>query len=150
MAAALVRRRADSEEGAIFRTSLARDLYQIGGLIEVCFGPYLDSTGQASIREMRSVGQLGPVLWLIDMLGLRNVLLGLGPGFVNRVGSRVVGNISLYPGGRHPFWGRGWLIANVAVHPDYQRRGIARGLMDAALNQARKPMLNGYPPGRGR
>jgi hypothetical protein len=30
-----------------------------------------------------------------------------------------------------------WIIANVVTHPDYRRRGIARGLMEAAIQAAR-------------
>jgi hypothetical protein len=45
-----------------------------------------------------------------------------------------VGNVSLIPffkGGRKIY-----LIANVATHPDYRRRGIARTLTDAAMGRA--------------
>jgi predicted GNAT family acetyltransferase len=56
-------------------------------------------------------------------------------GFVWVDGSRVVGNLSLMPS-RHAD-SKLFLIANVAVHPDYRRQGIARALTEAALNEVR-------------
>jgi ribosomal protein S18 acetylase RimI-like enzyme len=134
MAAALVRR-VSSDEGKIRPTILARDLYQIAQLVEICFGPSLDANGRASISEMKAMGSLGPLLWIIDLF--ETIGLGLGKGFVWRAGGKVVGNVSVYSGGVHPWLGRGWLIANVAVHPTFQRRGIARTLMQAAMNLIR-------------
>lgn len=132
MAAALIRRgQAESQQGVLRPTNLARDLYQLAELVEICFGSNLDSSGRASISEMKALGRLGPLLWLIDLL--ENVGLGMGRGFVWRIGNRVMGNVSIYSGGNHPSLGPGWLIANVAVHPDYQRQGIARSLMTAAM-----------------
>jgi ribosomal protein S18 acetylase RimI-like enzyme len=136
MAAALVRPRAASEHGSLQPTNLIRDLYQIAQLVEVCFGSSLDSSGRAAIEEMKWVGRLGPLLLivaLLDRLGIE-----MGRGFVWRVGRRVVGNVSLFAAGHHPWLGRGWLIANVAVHPTYQRRGIAHVLMQAAMARVEK------------
>jgi ribosomal protein S18 acetylase RimI-like enzyme len=131
MAAALVRQRAASEDGRLQPTNLIRDLYQIAQLVETCFGASLDASGRAAIEEMKWVGRLGPLLLivaLLDRLGIE-----MGRGFVWRVGRHVVGNVSLFAAGHHPWLGRGWLIANVAVHPSYQRRGIAHTLMQAAM-----------------
>jgi ribosomal protein S18 acetylase RimI-like enzyme len=111
-------------------TNLARDLRQIADLIELCFGEQLDAGGQAAIREMRMVGRLGPLLWLLS--GFEQI--GLGLGYVWLAGGRVIGNVSTYHAGRLPDQGPGWLIANVAVHPAWRQRGIARALMDAALD----------------
>ncbi|HOA23680.1 MAG: GNAT family N-acetyltransferase [Aggregatilineales bacterium] len=126
-----------AQTGQMVRTRLARDMSQIADLVEICFARRLDASGRAAVREMRLVGRLGPLLWL---LGLLDELLGLGfgIGYVWRDQGRVVGNVSLYPGGVHPRLGRGWLIANVAVHPDYRRRGIARMLMEASLGLVRR------------
>jgi GNAT superfamily N-acetyltransferase len=57
-------------------------------------------------------------------------------GFVWEDNGRVVGNVSLIP-----FFKRSqkiYLIANVATHPDYRRRGIARELTMAAMQRARE------------
>ncbi|MEM4724980.1 MAG: GNAT family N-acetyltransferase [Candidatus Hadarchaeum sp.] len=112
-----------------------RDLHQIAELVELCFGPYLDPGGRAAIREMKAVAQLGLLLWPLAWLAPTS--LGL-EGYVWREQGRVVGNVNLYQAGQHPYLGRGSLIANVAVHPDYRRRGIASALMDAALQLARR------------
>ncbi len=135
MAAALARRRtsAQRDEGPL-ATNLARDLYQIAELIEMCFADRLDASGRSAVDEMKAVAKLEPLLWLLALIDPSG--LGLGRGYVWRVNQRVVGNVSLYQGGAHPRLGRGWLIANVAVHPDYRRRGIARTLMEATLSLA--------------
>ncbi len=123
-------------EGAIQRTRLSRDLYQIAELVELCFGERLDATGRSVVREMKTIGRLGPLLWLLGLLDRLGV--GLGQGYVWRVDRRLVGNVSLYQGGNHPTLGRGFLVANVAVHPDYRRRGIAVELMQRTLALARQ------------
>ena len=46
-------------------------------------------------------------------------------------GRRLVGNLSLIPIGLQGK--RGYLIANVAVHPDFRGRGIGRELTTTAL-----------------
>ncbi len=117
-------------------TFIARDLAQIADLVELCFVSYLDSNGRAAIREMRMLGQFGPLLTPLALLDLMGV--GLAMGNVWRVDGKVVGNVSLYRGGYHPKLGPGWLVANVAVHPDFRRRGMALALMDAALRRVRR------------
>ena len=97
----------------------------------------MDSNGRAAIREMKALGRLGPLMWPVALLdGVLN--LGLGQGYVWRAKGRVVGNVSMYLGGQHPDLGRGALVANVAVHPDYRRKGIATTLMEAVVERIRK------------
>jgi hypothetical protein len=55
---------------------------------------------------------------------------GFIPGFVWEEDGQIVGNLTLL-GSEVP--GR-YLIANVAVHPDFRRRGIARGILQEALD----------------
>ncbi len=118
-------------------THLVRDLYQIAELVELCFGTRLDASGRAAVREMKMLARLGPLFWLLALLD-RLFMFGLGQGYIWREAGRVVGNVSLYRGGVHPELGPGWLIANVAVHPDYRHRGIARKLMNAAMADIRR------------
>ena len=121
-----------SPHGGAHRMRLARDLYQIAELVELCFGERLDASGRSAVREMKMIARMIPILWLFSLLN--GVGLGLGTGYVWRDRKRVTGNVSLYRGGQHPNLGRGFLIANVAVHPDMRRQGIARILMEATLD----------------
>lgn len=106
--------------------NLRTDLSQLADLIEVCFASTLDSGGRSAIQEMRALSRSGPLLWLLSRLGQK---LPFMQGYVWIEGSRVVGNVSVSPAG----YANGWVIANVAVYPEYRQRGIARQLMQAAL-----------------
>jgi ribosomal protein S18 acetylase RimI-like enzyme len=107
---------------------LRQDLAAIADLIEVCFGPTLDAAGRAAIREMRMLSRSGPVLWALNRVN--TPAAGLMQGFVWIEEGRLVGNVSVSRAG----YGKGVIIANVAVLPEYRRRGIARQLMQAALD----------------
>ncbi len=108
---------------------LRRDLMGIADLIELCFAPTLDAAGRAVLQEMRAMGRAGPLVWALGRIG--KAVPGVMRGFVWVEHGRVVGNVSLTPAG----YGQGWVIANVAVSPDYRRRGIARQLMQAAMDE---------------
>jgi ribosomal protein S18 acetylase RimI-like enzyme len=106
-----------------------RDLGAVAELIGVAFGDGLDPAGRAALADMRRVARWVALLgWIYppDWSGL-----GSTPGFVWVEDGRVVGNVSMR---RSPEWG-GFLIGNVAVHPDWQGRGIASTLMEAALDE---------------
>jgi ribosomal protein S18 acetylase RimI-like enzyme len=111
------------------RIHIRHDLYFVADLLEIAFGPTLDNNGRAMIREMRMWSQTGPLLWVLA--GLDRMLQGLMMGYVWVDGpqDRVVGNVSMYPAG----YNETWVIANVAVHPEYRQRGIASALMETAL-----------------
>jgi ribosomal protein S18 acetylase RimI-like enzyme len=111
---------------------LSRHLGGIADLIELCFGAELDAGGRGLIREMQFLSRTGPALRV-----LQTVLLGQQPwnlGFVWVEGGRVVGSVSTQPAATHS---KSWLVANVAVHPDFRRHGIALALMRATLDQVR-------------
>lgn len=109
---------------------IRRDLLAVADLIELCFAESLDADGRLYIRQMRQAARSGPLLDLASAGGNR-IDLPMG-GFVWQEGDRVVGNLSLIPHRRAGE--RLYLIANVAVHPDYRKRGIARVLTQAALD----------------
>ena len=111
---------------------LSRHLGGIADLIELCFGAELDASGRGLIREMQFLSRTGPALNV-----LQAVLLGQQPwnlGFVWVEDGRVVGSVSTQPAGSRS---RSWLVANVAVHPDFRRHGIALALMRATLDLVR-------------
>jgi ribosomal protein S18 acetylase RimI-like enzyme len=111
---------------------LARHLGGIAELIELCFRAELDAAGRGLIREMLWLSHAGPALRLLQL-----PLLGRAPwslGFVWVEDGRVVGTVSTQrSASRSPVW----LVANVAVHPNHRRRGLALALMRATLDLIR-------------
>jgi len=120
--------------GQLRPLNLFRDLPAVADLIELCFSSTLDPDGRSYIDQMRRNGQDANFLnWAPRVI--ETVSLPLS-GFVWEDHGRVVGNVSLIP-----FSKAGkkiYLIANVATHPEYRRRGIARQLTAAALQRARE------------
>ena len=104
-----------------------RDLRPVTELIGVAFSDKLGPDGQIALAEMRRIARWSPLLWWLYWPAWNRV--GVAPGFVWVEQGRVVGNVSLR---RALQWG-GFFVGNVAVHPDWRRRGIARALMEAAL-----------------
>jgi ribosomal protein S18 acetylase RimI-like enzyme len=104
-----------------------RDLGAVAELIGVAFGDNLDPAGRAALAEMRRAARFGVFFGWLYQTGWSGE--DSPPGFVWIEKGRVVGNVSLR---RTPTRG-GFLIGNVAVHPDWQGRGIAGELMEAAL-----------------
>lgn len=110
--------------------NLRTDLGPLADLLEVAFAANMDSQGRAAVREMRAHSQLP----LISLLGGMNQLMqGMGQGFVWVADGRLVGNVSIYPADGPGNDRRTWVIVNVSVHPEYQRRGIAYHLMRESM-----------------
>ena len=111
-----------------------RDLGAVADLVELCFADTLDSEGRDYVARMRSAARNSPFLsWAAATAEWASVPMG---GFVWLQDGRLVGNASLIPyfvKGRRFF-----LIANVAVHPEYRRQGIARRLTERAVEYARQ------------
>ncbi len=107
-----------------------RDLSRVADLIELCFADSLDPDGQRYIKRMRRAGPTSRSRWFDPPHFNFNMT---AEGFVWQEEEKIVGNISLIPFASlsHPIY----LIANVAVHPDFRRKGIARALTVAALQQ---------------
>lgn len=100
---------------------MSRDLPQVVELLRLVFGESLDGD------ERNLFGEHAPRP--IDELVFRvhPAAARLSNGFVWQEDGRIVGNATLLS---TKTWDR-YLVANVAVHPSYRRRGIARGLMQA-------------------
>lgn len=112
----------------------AKDLNGVADLVELCFANTLDADGRRYLRQMRAAARNPNLVRLARRLGEQSSFPM--SGFVWDVGGQVVGNLSLIP-----FTNRGrrvYMIANVAVHPDFRRRGIARALTRAALGHLRR------------
>ncbi len=110
--------------------NLQTDLGGIAELIELCFS--VDEAGRATARELRALSQSGALLSLLKRLD--RVLDGLGQGFVWLEAGKLVANVSIAQADYPRDMGKGYIIANVAVHPDYRRRGFAKALMLKALD----------------
>lgn len=100
--------------------NLRRDIPQIVDLLELVFNQQLRSANRQQTSPTLG-GQ--PLMW--RFLRRRNTV----PGFVWEEGNRIVGNVSLLT---TDIKGR-YLVANVAVHPDFRRRGIAHNLMKETI-----------------
>lgn len=119
--------------GTMRPLNVLRDLPAVADLIELCFSSTLDPDGRSYIEQMRRNGGDSRFLsWAPRVI--ETVSLPLS-GFVWEDQGRIVGNVSLIP-----FFKNGqriFLIANVATHPSYRRRGIGRALTLAAMQRAR-------------
>ena len=116
--------------------NLRTDLRPLADLIELVFADSMDSAGRSAIREMRYLSHMGYGLKLIARLN--DLALGISLGFVYVLDGKLVGNVSLYPAQYPKEMGETWILANVAVHPDYRRRGIAGNLVEACLEMIRR------------
>jgi GNAT superfamily N-acetyltransferase len=110
-----------------------RDLAGVADVLAVSFRGEMDASGARAVNEMRTFGRLGPLTWWIELL--TPIGEGFAPGFVYVDAGRVVGNATLR---RAPAYGRGHIIGNVAVLPDYRGHGIARQLVEACIERARE------------
>lgn len=109
-----------------------KDILAVADLIEICFADHMDFDGREYIRYLRR--------FAVPDEGLTGKLLEPFQvpvrGLVWEEDGQIVGNLSLISFNRQGK--RYTLIANVATHPAYRRRGIARLLTENALHQIRE------------
>jgi ribosomal protein S18 acetylase RimI-like enzyme len=111
-----------------------RDLRPTADLVELCFADTLDPDGERYLRQMRSAANSAGLLrWAAATAEWASVPL---TGYIWEEDGKLVGNVSLITFILHGR--RNYLIANVAVHPDFRRRGIARSLTQRAIEHARQ------------
>ncbi|MCX7683330.1 MAG: GNAT family N-acetyltransferase, partial [Anaerolineae bacterium] len=96
-------------------------------LIALAFGDKLGPDGEIALQDMRCAARMAS--WLGWFYWAAWEDSGFAPGFVWVENGRVLGNVSLR---RAVEWG-GFIIGNLAVHPDWRRQGIASALMEKAL-----------------
>ncbi len=114
--------------------NVVRDLPAVADLVELCFEDSMDASGRSHLNEMRQHGRDHVFLsWAPRMVDVISLPLS---GFVWEADGKVVGNASLIP--FHRFGQRIYLIANVATHPHYRRRGIGQTLTEMAMQRARE------------
>lgn len=118
----------------IRKVNVRKDLSAVADLIEICFSSTLDEDGREYLRNLRWAAR--DAVYLSWIQGASDRLSTPLYGFVWQEGDRIVGNLSLIPLYRN---GRlYYLIANVAVHPEYRQRGIGRQLTQTALDNLRE------------
>jgi ribosomal protein S18 acetylase RimI-like enzyme len=123
-----------AQSGYLRPLDVRKDLGGVADLVEQCFADTLDSDGQRYIQQMRSLSRNpGTLNWIGSFSERTSLPLS---GYVWEEEKRVVGNLTLIP--YHIQREQAILIANVAVHPDYRRRGIAHRLTAKALDHARQ------------
>mgnify|MGYP001074515160 CR=1 FL=1 len=112
-----------------------RDLGAVADLVELCFSETLDPDSQTYLAHMRAAARASRLFsWTVDLSDPPpNIPV---TGFVWEVDGRLVGNLSLIPFKMQRQ--KLTLIANVAVHPEYRRRGIARQLTTTALDYLKR------------
>lgn len=117
----------------IRQIDVRKDLGAVAELISDAFADELDASGRASLREMRTLSRLGPLLYIL--VPPDGEMGGFFRGFVWEADGEVVGNITIQ---QIDSSGHRWMIANVVVRDDHRGHGIARSLMDAALDRIRQ------------
>lgn len=112
---------------------LRRDLASIADLIDLCFSDQMDAEGRDYIRHVRQIArQLGN--FFVAGTTPENSQLPFH-GYVWEENGRIVGNLTLIQVRKID---RGtYLIANVAVHPDWRGRGIGKLLTERAIAHVR-------------
>ena len=106
--------------------NVLRDLPKVADLVEFCFKKNVGSEGKSYLEQMRSASK-----------SLNSVPF---KGFVWVSRKRIVGNISLIPFDKAQK--NVILLANIAVHPEYRRKGIARALTQKGIETAEKRGAN--------
>lgn len=118
-----------AQGGKLRPLNIIRDLPKIADLVELCFHKNMDKEGKRYVQQMRSAKKNTSWLsWATTSLPLK--------GFIWEEDKEIVGNISIVPFQHQKE--KIILFANVAVHPDHRRRGIARMLTQKALEHVQK------------
>ena len=109
-----------------------RDMNDVADLIEQCFADTLDQDGKRFLRQMRDYAKNPSIIhWsplTAEWAGSPFI------GYVVDYGEQILGNVSLIP--YRSRGKRNYMIANVAVHPEFRRQGIAQELTEHALRHA--------------
>ncbi len=118
--------------------SILRDLPAVADLIELCFSDTMDSEGKRYVQDMRRAGSDNSFIkWANRAAETTSLPL---TGYIWEENGRIIANTSLVPFRYHKQ--RIYLIANVAVHPDHRRKGIARALTERAMQHAREKKVS--------
>jgi len=120
---------ASERQGPLRPLNILRDLPQVADLIELCFEATMDDEGQSYVQQMRKASKDRDFLsWAGRVMESTSMPLA---GYVWEEDGKIIGNSSLV---FQVHQGRKLaMIANVATHPKYRRRGIGRMLTERAM-----------------
>jgi ribosomal protein S18 acetylase RimI-like enzyme len=125
-------KRAMSVNGRMRPLDIRRDLDGLGELVEVSFAGDLARRGGDFRQELRLIKRVIP---LVIVLGrISDSFRHLVDGFVWEDGGRIVASVLVQKSGNDK---TRWYISDIATHPDYRRRGLARKLTSRAMEHAR-------------
>jgi ribosomal protein S18 acetylase RimI-like enzyme len=118
--------------------NILRDLPGVADLVEKCFADTIDSEGRRYLQQMRRAGENNSFMrWASN--AVESVSMPLS-GYIWEEKDEIIGNVSLIPY-RHKKE-KIYLIANVAVRPDFRRQGIGRALTERAMRHASERRAN--------
>jgi len=110
-----------------------RDMDAITDLIDVAFGTELAVEGTDIRTEFRMLKKLIPVISILQIFSetFRHVF----DGFAIEDRGRMVALVNV---SKVAPKSKRWVIGNVATHPDYRRKGLARKLVTRAIEHAKQ------------
>ena len=112
------------------RLDKTRDIGQMADLIDLCFGQQMDPDGKKYLNYLRNIARQNN-----SFVALVENSIRYTPsidGFVCRTNDRLIGNINISP--YQDSKEKILFISNVAVHPDYRNLGIAKQLVQKAID----------------
>lgn len=114
--------------------NIMHDLPAVADLVESCFSDTMDAESHRYIQQMRRAGRDNAFIrWAVNAIETTSMPLS---GYVWVENGQIIGNASLIPFRREQR--KYYLIANVAVRPEYRRKGIGQALTRAAMANARQ------------
>ena len=111
---------------------IRRDMDAMTDLIEAAFVDELENWGGDFREQVKMAKQTVPLLSILSRVSKN--FQHVFDGFVWEEQGCIVSMVTVQKSG---FDIKRWYIGNVATHPDYQRRGLARRLVSRALEHAR-------------
>ncbi len=118
---------------AIRPFDLRRDLDGMIDLIEVAFAEDEARMGQNFRGEIQAARKVLPLLFILERLS--DTFRHTFDGFVCEDQGRIVALVNVSRAGLNK---KRWEIGNVATHPDYRGKGLARQLVKRAIEHARE------------
>ena len=122
----------DKPHFSIQRLNKSKDLGPMAELMDLCFGQQLDPDGKKYLDHLKNLAKekYPFVASLSDSFNYSSSI----DGFVCKENEKLIGNvnISLYQDNKNKIL----FISNVAVHPDFRKKGVARQLIQQVVDYA--------------